>query len=431
MHKAILQDAPGPETGRGGWFSRWLSPPAGGFGDIGLTATWFAATMFLCGAVSSRVVNLVGEIYLAELLIIQIALWLLVLGRKRALLGLPAFGLFLQTAVIMLAGYMLSDLYRDTNPAQFLRGWARVILLILDFVALAVIVANDRRSLWWFVLGMGIGTVVGLLVKGTPVMSPAGWKFGYSVPIMYIVACLGYFLPVKLASAAFLLLGLWNIFMDFRILGMICMLIAAILWARSEGGLSRQQGLRMAAAGMVAVAVAAGALIATQGDYGQRREQSNLGREAGLVVAAWAIAESPLIGFGSWPTDHRLVNLYRQELQDEGRLHGEAARVGVFAAHSQILQAWVEGGLLAVLFWFFYGCRLATAGHYTILRRATDGYTPVFLIFLIYDFWHLLMSPFSGPTRLPIAVGIAVICMCAKELADGRSRGIVHRPVAG
>jgi len=395
-----------------------LRPPTGGFNDIGLDWTWHAAAAFVCGIAGARVINLIGEVYIGELLLIQFALMLLLFGRNRTLLTLPAFGLFVQTGVLMLFGFIISDFYRDTHPAQFLRGWARVILVMLDFIAIAVVVTQDKRNLWWLVLGLALGGILQLLVRGVPIMSPAGWKFGFSTPIAYLLACLCCLMPIKLASLAFAVLGVWNIFMDFRIMGAVCILIAAILWARSDGvtAISRRQMLRLAATGFVAASLVGISLLVTEGDFAHRREQSNVGREVGLSVAAWAISESPLIGYGSWPTDPALVNLYRQELYEENRRYEKEARTNVFTAHSQVLQGWVEGGLLGAIFWFCYGYWLIRAGKYTALSRAPDAYMPIFLLFIIYNFWHLLMSPFSGPTRLPIALALAIICVCAAEM---------------
>jgi O-antigen ligase len=402
----------------------WFKPPRGGFGDVGLGLNWFAAAAFVSGVASARIVNVIGEVYVGELLLIQFAFLLLLLGGIRPLLALPAFGVFVQTAVLMLLGYMLSDIYRDAHPAQFLRGWARIILVTLDFVALAAIVAHDKRNLWWFVLGLALGSIGQLLVRGVPIMSPAGWKFGYSTPLVSLLACLSCFVPIRLACVAFVALGVWNIFMDFRILGAICVLVAAMLWVRSEGTtrLSGQQMLRSLMVCMIAGSIVTGAMLATQDEFSKRREQSNAGREAGLTVAAWAIMESPIIGYGSWPMDARLVNLYRQEMEEEGQLTPEGARTGIFAAHSQVLQAWVEGGALGVLFWLYYGYWLLRSGWYAALHRPADAFSPIYLFFVVYDFWHLLMSPFSGPTRIPIALGVAIICACAAERQAARVR---------
>jgi hypothetical protein len=384
---------------------------------IDLEIGWLPLAAFICGIASARAVNLIGEFYVGELLVIQLALLVMLLGRDRSLLGVPAFGIFVQTAVLMLAGYIISDLYRETEPGQFLRGWARVILLTLDFIALAIIVSRDKRTLWWFVLGMGVGAIVQLLVRGVPMMSPAGWKFGYSTPLMYLLACASYFLPIKLMCLAFAGLGVWNIFMDFRVVGAICLLIAAILWVRANNpdGLAGFQLVKLFSACLVAAAVIGTALYVTHEEYARRRDESNVGREAGLVVAMRGIIESPVIGYGSWPTDHRLVSLYQEEITAEGKVYGDTAANQVFTAHSQALQAWIEGGLLAALFFIYYGLKLVSSSFFVALKRRPDGYLPIFLVFLIYNTWHLFMSPFSGPTRVPIAVGIAIICMVGLE----------------
>lgn len=389
------------------------------FGSIDLRIGWLALMSLACGIASARAVNLIGEFYLGELLLIQVALFVMLFGRDRSLLDISEFGVFVQTAVLMLAGYIISDIYRDTDPGQFLRGWARVIVLALDLMALAIVVARDRRNLWWFVLGMGIGGIVQLAVRGVPIMSAPGWKFGYATPIAYLLACLCYFLPVKLACIAFAALGVWNIFMDFRILGAICLLIAAVLWVRASNpeGLTGFQLLKLLSACMIAGAILAAGLYATEEEFGHRREGSNVGREAGIIVAVRGVVESPIVGYGSWPTDPRLVSLFQEQVAEEGQGYGDSARVQVFTAHSQALQAWIEGGVLAAMFFIYYGLRLVATNFHVSLQRRPDGYLPIFLLFLTYDLWHLFMSPFSGPTRLPIAVGIAVICMVALERA--------------
>src|SRR5262249_15433533 len=106
--------------------------------DPGPEWNWLAAATLVCGIASARMVNLIGEIYLGEVLLVQLALIVLMVQRERRLMAVPGFGTLVQLAVLMLAGYVLSDLYRDTHAAQFLRGWARVVLQVLDFMALAI-----------------------------------------------------------------------------------------------------------------------------------------------------------------------------------------------------------------------------------------------------------------------------------------------------
>jgi hypothetical protein len=393
------------------------------FGKTGLRPDWIAIATFVCGLTAARMVNLVGEVYVAELLLPQLAILVMVASRNtHHSTRNPAFGVLVQAAVLMLAGYIVSDLYRDTNPAQFLRGWARTIVLTLDFLALTAVVLRDKRYFWWFVFGFAVGALIQLKIRGVPLTDAAGWKFGYSTPLGYLMGALSCFLPVKLASLAFAGLGVFNVYMDFRIGGAICLMVACALWFRSSGavGLTLAQSMRLIVAVGIAATILVAALVFTQEIYKSRREQSNQGREAGLVVAMRGIAESPLAGYGSWPTDPWLVTLYRTEAREGGVSEIELRKVGMFSAHSQMLQAWIEGGILAAFFWFVYGYWLIRAAAYSALFRPLDACSPVFLFILLYGIWDLIMTPFSSPSRLPIAMGIAIICICAGEMAVSR-----------
>jgi hypothetical protein len=393
----------------------------GVFTRISLSVNTTAAAAFVCGALSPVIINIMGEIYVGELLLIQFAFLLLLLVGARPLLSLPALGIFLQTAIVMLMGYFVSDLYRDAHPAQFLRGWAKIILVTLDFAALAIISAHDRRALWWFITGMAIGGIIDLLLREIPISTVGGWKSGYSLPLASVLACLCCFVPIRLAAFGFVVLGVINMFMDFRILGAICIFVAAVLWLRTTGDVSitGRRWLQMIAVCTVAGGIAGGALMLTDDEYSARREQSNAGRGAGLSVALWAISESPLVGYGSWPMDTRLVNLYQQQFEGAGG-KPEPRRINSFVAHSQLLQGWVEGGEMGVLFWFYYGYWLVRAIWYVALRRQADAYLPVFLFFLTYDLWHLFMSVFGGSMRFQIAIAISIICICASEMRDAK-----------
>lgn len=394
---------------------------AGTFAGICLSFNGIAAFAFVCGATSPVVINILGELYVGELLLIQFAFLLLLMAGAKPLLALPALGIFLQMAVLMLLGYFVSDIYRDVSPAQFLRGWAKVILVTLDFAALVIICAHDRRALWWFIVGMAIGSLGDVILREVSIVTVGGWKSAYSLPFASLLACLCCFAPIKLAAVGFVALGLVNMFMDYRILGAICIFVTAILWVRSTNTerISRWRLLQLFVAGAIAGGITVGALKLTEDEFSVRREQSNAGRGAGISVAVGAIMESPLIGYGSWPMDARLVSRYQQQFEASGG-KPERSHINTFVAHSQILQGWVEGGLLGALFWFFYGYWLIRAIWYVALQRPADAYLPVFLFFLTYDLWHLFMSVFGGSMRFQIAIAIAIVCLCAAEIRDTR-----------
>ena len=211
---------------------RWRTRP-GVFERVPLGVTWTALAAWVCGITAPVIIGIVGEIFVGELLLIQLAVLIVLRNGTQSLPRSRLFMLLLQLLVLMLAGYMLADIYRDARPAQFLRGWARIILLVFDVASLTLVALHDRRNLWWFVLGLAIGTLGDMAVREMPIDSPTSWKLGYGLAIVLMAACCSHLLPVRIAAILFALLGSGNIVMDFRILGAICIVLAGILWIRA------------------------------------------------------------------------------------------------------------------------------------------------------------------------------------------------------
>jgi hypothetical protein len=329
-----------------------------------------------------------------------------------------SFRSLLLAALVTLAGYILSDLVQGSRPDQYLRGWGRVLLVILDFLCLSVLVSRSRMHLWWFVLGAGIGGVLYLrFVTGAPL---AFWKFGYADPIGLIAAAAGGMLPLRLASLGFSALGIKSLVSDYRSFGAICLLIATYLWVRaanpSKPFAGSGQVLKLALAGIAAVGVAVALLSATGTGSGGRRDESNAGRQAAIEVGLIAVADSPLIGHGSWTEDKALAKLFlKRQLELRGMKDAGWDAGTTFSPHSQVLHAWVEGGLLGtVFFWCLLYSLLRNVG-WLLQRRPVDILTPSLLMFVIITLWNLFMSPFSAPHRVFIAVGAVVAVLMAME----------------
>lgn len=389
--------------------------------------TGISFLVFLCGVSQYYALNIVGTLYLSEILLPFIALLALVVKGSGALLKRFIFWVFLGAGFLTLVGYMLSDLYQGTEPAQYLRGWARVVVLITDFTALAILTASDRRNIWWMVLGLAIGGIIfGLQAE------IQNWKFTYGPPLILMMACIGHFLSRRLTSIGFIILGVLSVAFDSRIQAAVCLLVAAILWARwrrPDQPIKRfgQYWKVLIASGVVSVILVAG-LVATQKEYGWRRTDSNAGRIASIQVALQAISESPLIGWGSWTVSENLAAKYRRESIKEGNTSYMRRGEDVFLAHSQLLQAWVEGGILATAFFFVLGYQLIRALKYTALTRHMDTFTPILLYFILYGLWDLVASPFAGNHRVLIALTSALICMVVLEQSDRQVAKVSAKP---
>jgi hypothetical protein len=371
------------------------------------------------GALAPIQLQLVGEIYAPELLLPLVAVCARFSPGGERGLREPLFAVLLLAAFITLGGYVLSDTIRGTRPDQFLRGWGRVGLVILDFISLAVLFCQDRRNLWWFALGSGIGGILYLrFVTHAPL---ALWKFGYADSVLEASAALGTILPLRLASAWIALLGVFSMIRDFRSFGAICFLIAGCLWIRSARPLQPLAGSRefrrLFILGLIAATVILITLFLTAGGATGRRAQSDAGRLAAIEVGIVAIMRSPVIGYGSWPEDRDLATLYMTRLAQllGGGGPVEVGNKIVISPHSQILHAWMEGGILGsalfvALFW-----QVMRLGRWSVLHRPVDPFTPVVLYLLMFLLWDMFMSPFAAPHRLGIAAGAAVLVALRME----------------
>lgn len=393
--------------------------PARDARDMRVRVTAGSLFVFVCGALNPLTLNLVGEIYATEIMLPIAALAALIVGGGNRAFSEKLFWVLVLAAGITLGGYVLSDLIQESRPDQYIRGWGRVVLLMTDFVALATIFGQDRRNLWWFALGMGVGGVLYLrFVMHTPISI---WKFGYAEPMVLVSAALGYFLPSRFAAAWLGMLGLVSMKYDFRSFAAICFVLAAYMWIRAARPWQSLAGngrlLKVLVAGGLAGIVVLMALSATESDYSsQRRAQSDAGRSAAIEVGLIAIVRSPLIGYGSWTENRELAQMYvARYLEYRGIRDPDAEAGRHFAPHSQILQSWVEGGALGAVFFMVLGYRMVRSAKWGVLIRPVDMLTPLILYFWFSCAWNLFMSPFSAPHRIHIALGAAVLVLLEGE----------------
>ncbi len=408
---------------------------AGGVRDTRVSVTAGSLLVFVCGALNPLTLNLVGEIYATEILLPLAALATIILGGGNRVLREKMFWVLLLAAGVTFGGYVLSDLVQDSRPDQYLRGWGRVVLLMTDFVALTIIFGQDRRNLWWFALGMGVGGIVYLrLAMHTPISI---WKFGYAEPMVLVAAALGYFLPSRLAAVWLGTLGVASMKYDFRSFAAICFVLAAYMWIRAARPWQPLTGngkfLKVLIGGGLAGIVVLMALSATESDYSsQRRAQSDAGRSAAIEVGLIAIARSPVIGYGSWTENRELAQMYVARYFEKRGIRDPDADAGrYFTPHSQVLQSWVEGGVLGAAFFLVLGYRLVRSVKWTILARPVDMLTPLILYLLFLCSWNLFMSPFSAPHRIHIALGAAVLVLMSIEQRTSRSMALKYDTRSG
>ena len=382
-----------------------------------LRMSFLCLLTFAVAIPSNQTINLVGELYLTELLLPMLAIGVLFFGKTVAFRE-KIIWYFVLLAVCLMMGYIVSDLVAGTDSSKYLRAWGRNFILFVDFVSLAIIMASDRRLLWWYALGFSTGTLITLVLGRVPIEE---WKFGYAQPITILVLLSAYFVSFRVAALLLVFLAVISIYMDSRSASAFALFVAGVIFLR----IKRPEGIKLSLSALIRIIVLGGLLLTlllvlmnkTYEEYSDRREASSSGRIAALRVGGVAIANSPILGYGSWGEGTGdYASMYYEDMKKKMAELGRRFTEGdVFRPHSQILQSWMEGGFFAAAFFLFFGYQLVKCLKDVVLVRRLDYLSPLYVFFLLISVWHLLMSPYGGGHRLSIALSISIICLLYAE----------------
>lgn len=382
----------------------------------------------LLGIASGIPVQTVGRLYIGELLLMAIAPVVVLL-----LLGLSdQYGKTARTILVAMAvswaGYVISDVIRGTPSHDYLRGWSRWIAMGASFATLAWLGSKNIGYLAAFLVGLAIGTCLTPFVMGGVFGIKLYWKFYAALPTAIILTvALGRFRP-WISVVGLVGLAMFSIAMDSRAHALITLLTAAICFlpARrtSLGGFITKPvsttSVVTTAVALAVTAVLALFLVLTIGSrygYAERFRNSNSARMASATITWSAIRQSPLIGYGSWPRDAELARArdemlakakgsatFRSESQDD-----------LIIAHSQILQGWLEGGLLGLAFFVVLGWQLSRQLAWQALIGPYIPLTPLIVLMQLQCAVNLVFSPFSGAQRVYIPAACVFICYIAEK----------------
>jgi hypothetical protein len=377
---------------------------------------------FLVGLLQPVTIAFVGKVPLSELLLLLVPLHAAIaLASKRALpVPLPSpriLALVLFAQLVAFGSYIVSDLWRESLPLDMMRGWLRMILLLPNIAAFALLFGAGKRT---FVL-MQIGIVLACIfpfMEG-PLFDDY-WKFCFAYPVTIVVLmATPRFLGFWATVAASLGLGIFHLLMQYRSLGTACLLLAGLLvFARTLPRLFRKYLFISCLLIFVATLpwVFGGFVTGTLGSA----SRSNVERSA-MLQAAWeGFLNSPLVGNGSWFSksdvwDNFLTLRSTKALAANEELGFDPTDLEGVAIHSQILTALAEGGLFGGAFFVIYIAILLAGLWFLLIDAAWHWLMPIRLSILISSLWGVFMDPFSGTARLSIAIGVALSLVLLAE----------------
>ncbi|TWU28093.1 O-antigen ligase family protein [Bythopirellula polymerisocia] len=380
--------------------------------------------MLLLGASLAFPVHIAGRAYLGEFFLAILATYglLQLLSGSKGLA--KSFLVILVAMLLSLLGYVLSDLHQQTPPSDYLRGWARWAFMITNFIGLTWIVSRNPTYLY-------------ILLVGWAVASPmAGWHLGLHAPMSlwkffgasqlpFVVLFFVRYRSPKFITVACLGLAALNAALDTRSNALICAVVAGVVFLAgrqsspylNKVSLSRFIKFIIILGLCFGVAVFSVKWYSDQYGYERRQSGSDTKRSVSAQVCFQAIMDSPIIGYGSWAKSPELAKLRDRliEKQINSHVFRADAQEDRIVAHSQLLQGWLEGGLLGLFFFAFLGVQMAIKGTFLTIERGFDSMTPLFATSLLLSGWHLIFSPFNGDQRMLIAAACAVLCYLANE----------------
>jgi hypothetical protein len=150
----------------------------------------------------------------------------------------------------------------------------------------------------------------------------------------------------------------------------------------------------------------------TSGDLGLL-----LGGRVESLVSTKAIADSPILGHGSWAKDITYVAKLVEIVESHGaKLEGDPYSSALIPTHSHLFGAWVEAGVMGGLFWMAV-IAIATIAIYRSLNLEDIPATFVAYI-LFWLVWDVVFSPFGAEQRFLMA---SKICLALWVLNVPRS----------
>jgi hypothetical protein len=370
----------------------------------------------------------IGVLFASDLLLL--AALPLVLARSLQRLRQKQIAMALMLGFTWLIAQVVTDVFRGSQPEDYLRGWSKIALTVTH---LAVIWALLRGSLRRFVLygvGVCIGGTLTCLISPSEYMLADPWKFGLALPVTFavILTASGLSKGRRKSLILFALVAMSgvNLFMNFRSLGLICLVAAGYSYFRIStcGKNSRLGKLQIVilAFGVLLSALAFQAMYehavgsgwlgsAAQEKYESQETGSGgvlLGGRSEILSSGQAIIDAPVLGHGSWARDPKYAAIMREQKAELGYKSVHDKEDDLIPTHSHIFGAWVEAGIVGAFFWFWI-LKLAMS---TLLRATgAEPMLPVFAFIAFLLCWDIVFSPYGAGDRFLATYFIAGIVL--------------------
>ncbi len=391
--------------------------------------------------------ELVGRIFASELILTALLPFLV--WRRGSWLRRPLPRTFLVLAGLWLAGQITTDLVRESDFADYSRGWAKIAFTISNFCSLYLLLYGNRRRFLLFAVGIVVGSALRLAQPVYIDMSYAlTWKFLLGTTATLGLVLLSQTRPLAnlrfMPALAMLALGFYSLILGSRSLAGVTML-ASVFLVVSRGtryrapagrGATVREALVVSVAGLglAAAVLALYGFAATAGYLGEQAHalyQTQglgdfgvlLGGRPEFYAAIRAVLDSPILGHGSWARNSE----YALDIMDLSRFGYDTYMredLELIPTHSHLMGAWVESGILGAVFWGWVLVLLARV--LLSLHRLGEPLGPMIAFFALLLAWDIPFSPFGAERRFLNPYYIVTFMFAWDQIAQ-RRRPLVPR----
>lgn len=372
-------------------------------------------------------IEIIGRLFLVEIIYLLIALWIFLTDFRRKILSSLLIKRVLLLCVCWFLAQVFTDIYRETQFFDYSRGWAKIFFFGTNLIALYALIKDNERRLVLFVIGMATGGLLKtIFFPDVHFLGGSIWKFGYAGPVL-IFLVLGSTRLKNRYFPAFLLIaiGILNLFFDARSAALGCggaataiFLANSYRFAKKKYSLERKLIPKTPVAVIIIVVMAATLwfFYGLSGRYhigidiGQRQmtetERNPFYGRLGIVAGLKAAIDSPVIGHGSWARDMEYV-FFLSDLRSWIGLKEGMFRSDLIPSHSYLVGAWVEAGIFGLIFWLFVFYQ-AIKGFFCLILL-NPRLIPILALILIGFLWSIWLSPFGAQVRINAAFNIVVV----------------------
>jgi hypothetical protein len=398
-------------------------------------------------------INFIGELFVHE--IILILLFPALLLKKSHLLGQKLIKLIFFFGCMWLGAQILTDIIQKIPFEDFARGWAKILFFLISFASLVMLLTSQSRVLLWFA-----GSIIPIFFRPFQLfelnLDPLVlWKFGVGSAVLSALCFpllyrhyrdLNDLKSIRRIAVLHFIIGGLSFFLNARSFAGLAVSTGLLVWFYPAYGYKLVK-VRSLVTGMFLFVVTGFVLLQIYsfgagngyfGDVAKEKYESQvmygggtidiiLGGRAEALVSTVAIADSPIIGHGSWAKDYRYIALLmelraRYSEVNPNALSGEVWD-GLIPSHSYLLGAWVESGIVGALFWVV----IIGISFFSVLPAAIGigNWLGLLVIMLLPSlFWNIIFSPFGANVRVETAGVLAIFAFVLTQMKAKQDSGL-------